>query len=35
VDNQQVGVLGAVGVAGLFYTVLSLIGKIEEALNHI
>ncbi len=33
VDNQQVGVLGAVGVAGLFYTVLSLIGKIEEALN--
>jgi membrane protein len=35
VDNQQVGALGAVGVAGLFYTVLSLIGKIEEALNHI
>jgi membrane protein len=35
VDNQQVGVLGAVGVAGLFYTVLSLIGKIEEALNNI
>src|SRR5262249_18298611 len=35
VNNQQVGVLGAVGVAGLFYTVLSLIGKIEEALNHI
>jgi len=35
VDNQQVGVLGAVGVAGLFYTVLSLIGKVEEALNSI
>ena len=35
VDKQQVGVLGAVGVAGLFYTVLSLIGKIEEALNTI
>jgi membrane protein len=35
VDNQQVGVLGAVGVAGLFYTVLSLIGKIEDALNNI
>ncbi len=35
VDTQQVGVLGAVGVAGLFYTVLSLIGKIEDALNHI
>ena len=35
VDNQQVGALGAVGVAGLFYTVLSLIGKIEDALNHI
>src|SRR5262245_30977822 len=35
VDNQQVGVLGAVGVAGLFYTVVSLIGKIEDALNNI
>ncbi|HEV8713077.1 MAG TPA: YhjD/YihY/BrkB family envelope integrity protein [Candidatus Binatia bacterium] len=35
VDNQQVGVLGAVGVAGLFYTVLSLIGKVEDALNSI
>jgi membrane protein len=27
--------LGAVGVAGLFYTTLSLIGKVEEALNAI
>jgi membrane protein len=35
VDKQQVGVLGAVGVAGLFYTVLSLIGKIEDAFNTI
>ena len=35
VDNQQVGVLGAVGVAGLFYTVLSLMGKIEDTLNNI
>src|SRR5262249_36770334 len=35
VNNQQVGVLGAVGVAGLFYTTLSLIGKVEEALNAI
>ena len=35
VNNFQVGVLGAVGVAGLFFTVISLIGKIEDALNHI
>jgi len=35
VNNLQVGVLGAVGVAGLFFTVISLIGKIEDALNHI
>jgi membrane protein len=35
VDNLQVGVLGAVGVAGLFYTTYSLIEKIEEALNSI
>jgi membrane protein len=31
----EVGVLGAVGVAGLFYTTYSLIEKIEEALNSI
>jgi membrane protein len=35
VRNLQVGVLGAVGVAGLFYTVVSLVGSIENALNHI
>lgn len=35
VSNMRVGVLGAVGVAGLFYTVLSLINRIETALNEI
>jgi membrane protein len=35
VNNLQVGVLGAVGVAGLFFTVISLIGQIEDGLNHI
>ncbi|MDR4487410.1 MAG: YhjD/YihY/BrkB family envelope integrity protein [Nitrospirales bacterium] len=35
VDNLKVGVLGAVGLAGLFYTTYSLIEKIEEALNSI
>ncbi len=35
VENLKVGVLGAVGVAGLFYTTYSLIEKIEEALNSI
>jgi membrane protein len=35
VDNTSVGVLGAVGVAGLFYTVIALIGNVEEALNQI
>lgn len=35
VNNLKVGVLGAVGVAGLFYTTYSLIEKIEEALNAI
>ena len=35
VDNLKVGVLGAVGVAALFYTTYSLIEKIEEALNSI
>ena len=33
VDNLKVGVLGAIGLAGLFYTTYSLIEKIEEALN--
>lgn len=35
VDNLKVGVLGGLGVAGLFFTVLSLIGQIENALNYI
>jgi membrane protein len=35
VSRMSVGVLGAVGLAGLFYTALSLIGRIEDALNHI
>ena len=35
VDNLKVGVLGTVGVAGLFYTTYSLIDKIEQALNAI
>ena len=35
VSNAQAGVLGAAGVAGLFYTVVSLIGNVEEALNQI
>ncbi len=35
VDNLKIGVLGAVGVAGLFYTTYSLIDKIEQALNAI
>ena len=35
VDNTNVGVLGAVGVAGLFYTVIALIGNVEEAVNQI
>jgi len=34
VDNIKVGVLGAVGVAMLFYVVVSLIQKIERAFNH-
>ncbi len=34
VDNIKVGILGAVGIALLFYTVISLIQKIESALNH-
>lgn len=35
VRNAQAGVLGAAGVAGLLYTVVSLIGNVEEALNQI
>ncbi|MDH5626300.1 MAG: YihY/virulence factor BrkB family protein, partial [Nitrospira sp.] len=35
VNNLKVGVLGAVGVAGLFYTTYSLIDKIEQAFNAI
>lgn len=35
VENIKVGVLGAVGIAFLFYTVISLVQKIEEALNGI
>jgi membrane protein len=35
VDNMQVGVLGAVGLAALLYTVLALIDRIEDALNHV
>ncbi len=35
VDNLRVGVLGAVGIAALFYTVVSLISQIEDSLNYI
>jgi len=35
VTRMNVGVLGAIGLAGLFYTAVSLIGKIEDALNDI
>ncbi len=35
VDNLRLGVLGAVGIATLFYTVVSLISKIEDSLNYI
>jgi membrane protein len=35
VDRLEVGALGMAGVAGLFYTAISLIAKIEEALNHV
>ena len=34
VDNMKVGVLGAVGVGMLFYTVVSLMQKIEDAFNY-
>jgi Virulence factor BrkB len=35
VDNIQVGVLGALGIALLFYTAISLIQKAENAFNYI
>jgi membrane protein len=35
VDNLQVGILGAAGTAMLFYTVVTLVAKIEDALNRI
>jgi len=35
VNNLRVGVLGALGLAGLFYTVFSLMSQIEEALNYL
>lgn len=35
VDRMQVGALGGVGLVTLFITVISLIGTIEEAFNHI
>ncbi len=35
IDNMNVGVLGAVGLGMLFYTVISLVQKIEQTFNHI
>ena len=35
VDNLRVGILGAAGLAMLFYTVVTLVAKIEDALNRI
>jgi membrane protein len=35
VENIRVGILGAAGVAMLFYTVVTLVAKIEDALNQI
>jgi membrane protein len=35
VNKLQVGVLGAVGLVGLFYTTIALISQIEAAFNHI
>jgi membrane protein len=35
VNNLEVGVLGAVGVVGLFYTAVSVVGQIEDSLNQI
>lgn len=34
VDNIKIGVLGSIGVAMLFYTVLSTIQKVEASFNH-
>jgi membrane protein len=34
VDNVKIGVLGSIGVAMLFYTVISMIQKVEAAFNH-
>lgn len=35
VDNMKVGVLGALGLGLLIYTVISLMQKVESSLNHI
>ncbi|MCK9469278.1 MAG: YihY/virulence factor BrkB family protein [Porticoccaceae bacterium] len=35
VENMKVGVLGALGLAMLLYTVVSLIQKVEDAFNHV
>jgi membrane protein len=35
VNNLEAGILGALGTAGLFYTVISLLEKVEDAFNHI
>jgi membrane protein len=35
VENIRVGILGAAGMAMLFYTVVTLVAKIEDALNQI
>src|SRR5919108_967569 len=35
VNNIRVGILGAAGLAMLFYTVVSLVAKVEDALNQI
>jgi membrane protein len=35
VDNLRLGILGAAGLAMLFYTVVTLVAKIEDALNRI
>jgi membrane protein len=35
VNNLRVGVLGTLGLAGLFFTVFSLLSQIESALNYI
>jgi membrane protein len=35
VSRMNVGVLGTLGLAGLFYTAMSLIGKVEDALNEV